>query len=369
MSTAPHPAFSRLWTEAAAAGRAMRKMGSLQSAWNSIMEPTLDLPILDSEELVQPLMEFGVFGPPIDKALARFDAERDSNRHSEPAATHQPHFSSSGTGAQHNKISRSFTLATKPTLTRLTTSNNLAAPQQTRTETFSAIARLVESHKEGTADNSRPGGSVTRLETVPPVDHTVRTVVREVQSQTRTSISNNPSGITRENTRQLDRVPLASVETAASKSSFISIPQQPARASLDADPARVGREQATHGGLFEQVLTAAVERVRSTRQPQVGEGHISSEGASREREPALQRDSFQSQKNFPRTGLQRLAAQAFQSAGAPAEEIRSPSEPGAAFTPAQSLGGIESAEFASHLRMLLRQEMARHGISLEDLEQ
>jgi len=47
MSTAPHPAFSRLWIEAAAAGRAMRKMGSLQSAWNSIMDPNLDLPILD----------------------------------------------------------------------------------------------------------------------------------------------------------------------------------------------------------------------------------------------------------------------------------------------------------------------------------
>src|SRR6185503_6868610 len=119
------------------------------------------------------------------------------------------------------------------------------------------------------------------------------------------------------------------------------------------------------GGLFEQVLSAAVERVRSTRQPQVGEEPISSGDASREREPVLQRAPLQSQQNFPRTGLQRLAARAFQNAGTAAEEIRSPSEPEfAAFAPAQSSRGIESAEFASHLRMLLHQEMARHGISL-----
>jgi hypothetical protein len=354
----------------------MRKMASLQSVWNSVMEPTLDLPILASEELVQPLIEFGAFGPPIDEALARIDAERDPNRHSEPAATHQPHFSSSGGDAQRDQTNRSLTLATEPTLKRLTTSNSPAATQQTRTETLSAIARLVDSHKEGAADNSRPRGSVPRLGTVPPVDNTVRTDVREVERQTRTSISNNPSGITRENKRQLDRVPVASVETAASRSSFISIPQEPTRASLDADAARVagrrkvGGEQAAHGDLFEKVLGAAVERVRSTRQPQVGEEPNSSAIVSREHESVVQRDSPQSRRTFPRTGLQRLAARAFQSAGAPAEEIRSPSEREfAAFAPAQSSRGMESAEFALHLRMLLHREMARHGISLEDLEQ
>ena len=376
MSTAPHPAFSRLWIEAAAAGRAMRKMDSLQSAWNSVIEPSLDLPILDSEELWQPLMEFGAFGPPIDKALARIDAERDSNRHPEPAAIHQPHFSSSGGDAQRDQTSRSLPFATEPTLTRLTTSNNPAASQQTKSETLSAIARLVESHQEGAADNSRPGGSVPRLGTVPPVDHSVRRDVREVERQVRTSISNNPSGTTRENTRRPDRVPAASVETAASRSSFTSTVQEPDRASLDADATRVagkkkvGGEQATHGDLFEKVLGAAVERVRATPQQQVAEGPISSAAVSRERESVLQRDPSQSQQNFPRTGLQRLAARAFQNAGAPAEETRSSSEPEfAVFAPAQSFSGMESAEFALHLRMLLHQEMARHGISLEDLEQ
>jgi hypothetical protein len=376
MSTAPHPAFSRLWIEAAAAGRTMRKMASLQSAWNSVMEPTLALPLLDSEELVQPLMEFGAFGPPIDEALARIDAKRDSNPRSEPVATHQPQSSSSGGGAQRAQTSRSLPFAGEPTLTRRTISKNPAATQQTKTETLPAIARLVESHREGAADNSRPGGSVPRLGTVPPVDNSVRRNLREVERQIRTSISNNPSEITRENTRQLDRVPLASVENAASRSSFISIPQESARAWLDADAARVpgrkkvGGEQATHGDLFEKVLGLAVERVRSTRQQQVSEEPISSAAVSREHESVLQRDPPQSRRTFPRTGLQRLAARAFQSAGAPAEEIRSPSDAEcAAFSPAQSFRGMESAEFALHLRMLLHREMARHGISLEDLEQ
>jgi hypothetical protein len=380
MSTAPHPAFRRLWIEAAAAGRAMRKMGSLQSAWNSVIEPTLDLPILDSEELVQPLIEFGAFGPPIDEALARIDAERDSNRRPEPAATYQPHSLSSVGDAHRDQAGRSLPFATEPTLTRLTTWNNPAVRQQTKTETLSPIARLVESHQEAAPDNSRPGGSVPRLGTVPSVEDNVRRDVREVERRLRTSISNSPSGISREtvanDVRQLDRVPAASIETAASRSSRVSIPQAPARAALDAVPARVAgkkkviSEQAKHGDLFEQVLGAAVERVRSTRQQQVREEPISSETVSRERESVLQRDIPQSQQNFPQTGLQRLlAAQAFHSGGR-TEEIRSPSEPEfAAFAPAQSFSGMESAEFASHLRMLLRQEMARHGISLEDLEQ
>ncbi|HKB67949.1 MAG TPA: hypothetical protein VKC61_18970 [Pyrinomonadaceae bacterium] len=392
MSTAPHPAFRRIWIEAAAAGRAMRKMSSLQSAWNSVMEPTLDLLILDSEELLQPLIEFDAFRLPIDEALARIEAERDSNRHLESVATNQPHFSSSGGDAHRDQTKRSLPFAGEPTLTRLTrsgfssriasarTSNNPAATQQTKTETLSAIARLVESHKQGAADDSRPGGSVPRLGTVPTVDNSVHRDVREVERQIRTSISNNPSEITRESAatdvRQLDRDSAASVETAASRSSFISISQEPARASLDADAARVagkkrvGDEQATHGDLFEKVLGGAVERVRSRRQQQVPEEPISSEAVSRERESVLQKDPPQTQQNFPRTGLQRLAARALQIAGAPAEEIRSPGEREfAAFSPAQSFSGMESVEFALHLRMLLHQEMARHGISLEDLEQ
>ncbi|HXT39105.1 MAG TPA: hypothetical protein VN887_03690 [Candidatus Angelobacter sp.] len=381
MNAAPHPALSRLWIEAAAAGRAMRKLSSLQSAWHSLMESTLELPILNSEESVLPLIEFGAFGPPIDEALARIDAQRDSNGRPEPAATHQPHSSSSGGDAHRDQTSRSFPLANAPTLARLTTSTNPAVSQQTKTETLSAIARLVESHKEAAADNSRPGGSVPRLGTAPSVDNRVRRHVREVERRIRTSIFNNPSGITREtaanDVRQLDRVPAASDATAASKSSLISIPQAPARASLDAEAARVagkkkvGGEQAPRSDLFEQVLGAAVERVRSARQQQpLREETISSETVSRERESVLQRDPPHSQQNFPRTGLQRLAARTFQSGGGPAKEFRSPSEPDfAAFAAAQSFSGLESTEFASHLRLLLHQEMARHGISLEDLEQ
>jgi hypothetical protein len=125
-----------------------------------------------------------------------------------------------------------------------------------------------------------------------------------------------------------------------------------------------------HGDLFDKVLSAAIERVRSASQRQLSED-ISSDPVSRESESVLQRDPREPQPNFPRTGLQRLAARAFQNAVAPAsEEIRSQREPEfAEFAPAQSFSAKESAEFASQLSLLLRQEMARHGISLEDLEQ
>jgi hypothetical protein len=391
MSTAPHPALRKLWIEAAAAGRAMREICLLQHAWDPVIDSALDLPIFYSDELVQPLIQFSAFEPPIDEALARLRAERDSHQSSEPTAIHQLYSPAGGVYSRREKAGLSLPSEVDPTPRKLAASNNPAASHQRKTETFSTVARLAESHKMGVAD--RPGRSEpgSLPETVSISDHKVRGDVREVERGIRNLASSDTSrsipdtrALTREAfakvvtnsaSRPVDPVSVAPIEAAASSSSFKSIPhgEEPGRAPLDAETVRVtvSGDTAKHGNLFEQVLGAAVERLaRSTRQRQAGEQLTSSETVSGEPELVLQRDPPQSRHYFPRTGLQRLAARALQSAGRPAEKIRSSRESEfASFLPATCFSSIESAEFASHLSTLLRQEMARHGIGLEDLEQ
>jgi hypothetical protein len=67
--------------------------------------------------------------------------------------------------------------------------------------------------------------------------------------------------------------------------------------------------------------------------------------------------------------LARLAATAILNGGRPAREIRATQERDfASFAAATCFADSEGAQFAAHLNTLLRQEMLRYGIALEDFE-
>ena len=404
MSTAPHPALRRLWTEATAADRAIREICVLQHAWDWAIDSTLDLPILDSDELVRPLFEFGAFEPPIAEALDRIRAEREPTEDPDQIAIHQ--LPSQPKDADSPRETWSLPPKREVTPARRAAFDSPPASHQTKTETFATGAQPGEPHRRDVPERSDRRAPLSPFETRSVLDHKVREDIRDVEGATGKRLSNKSipvkpakPAITLEaianrlansarvetstleaNVPQaVDRVPMHSVDATATRSNFVSIPnaEKVSRPSISADGLTVVGEKKTDGdtasrsGLFDQILGRAVERyARAARERQIGAEDVSSKPVSGEPLLALQAGPGQSPHDFPRTGLQRLAARARPSAGLLAEESRWPQQPEmASFAAATCFSSIESAEFATHLETLLRREMTRHGINAEDLQQ